>query len=140
MELIRDFNNLWFCEKLSVKLIFLLVAQFLHACHCHCCSVFQEIQAVFAAYGIHVDYRHLSLLADYMTFEGSYKPFNRMAIESNPSPLQQMSFEQTMKFLVQSSVKCRTDSLQSPSAQIVLGITVSCGTGCMDLFTPLTAF
>ncbi|XP_053397077.1 DNA-directed RNA polymerase I subunit RPA1-like [Mercenaria mercenaria] len=100
--------------------------------------VIKEVQAVFAAYGINVDYRHLSLLADYMTFEGSYKPFNRVAMETNPSPLQKMSFEQTMKFLVDSSVKCRTDSLKSPSAQIVLGKNVSCGTGCLDLFTPLT--
>lgn len=102
--------------------------------------IIKEVQAVFAAYGIEVDYRHLSLIADYMTFEGSYKPFNRMAMETNPSPLQKMSFEQTMKFLVDSSVMCQADKLQSPSAQIVLGKNVGCGTGCIDLFTPLKIF
>ncbi len=65
-------------------------------CDCFRC---QEIRDVFAAYGIHVDYRHLSLIADYMTFEGTYKPFNRIAMESNASPLQKMSFETTMHFL-----------------------------------------
>ena len=54
---------------------------------------------VFAAYGIAVDYHHLSLIADYMTFEGRYKAFNRGGLESNPSPLQKMSFETTMHFL-----------------------------------------
>ena len=54
---------------------------------------------VFAVYGIAVDYHHLSLIADYLTFEGRYKAFNRVAMESNPSPLQKMSFETTMKFL-----------------------------------------
>ena len=54
---------------------------------------------VFAAYGIDVDYHHLSLIADYMTFEGRYLAFNRIALGSNPSPLQKMSFETTMNFL-----------------------------------------
>ena len=61
--------------------------------------VFQEVRDVFAAYGIGVDYRHLSLTADYMTFEGEYKAFNRIGINSNPSPFQKMSFETTMSFL-----------------------------------------
>ena len=34
-----------------------------------------------------------SLIADYMTSDGSYKPFNRIGMENNPSPLQQMTFE-----------------------------------------------
>ena len=62
---------------------------------CH----FQEIRSVFKPYGIDVDYRHLSLIADYMTFEGEYKAFNRIGIESSASPLQKMTFETTMHFL-----------------------------------------
>ena len=54
---------------------------------------------MFANYGIEVDRRHLSLIADYMTFEGEYKAFNRIGLESNPSPLQKMTFETTMNFL-----------------------------------------
>ena len=38
----------------------------------HC--VLQEISSVFRVYGIAVDYCHLSLIADYMTFDGTYKP------------------------------------------------------------------
>ena len=41
----------------------------------------KEIVNVFKAYGIDVDKRHLNLIADYMTFDGSYKPFNRIGIE-----------------------------------------------------------
>ena len=62
-------------------------------------TFWQEMRDVFAVYGIAVDYHHLSLIADYLTFEGRYKAFNRVAMESNPSPLQKMSFETTMKFL-----------------------------------------
>ena len=53
---------------------------------------------VFKAYGINVDYRHLSLIADYMTFEGIYKPFNRIGIKASASPLQKMSFETCLQF------------------------------------------
>lgn len=62
-------------------------------------TIVSEISKVFGAYGIGVDARHLSLIADYMTFEGGYKPFNRFGINSNPAPLAKMSFETTMKFL-----------------------------------------
>lgn len=54
--------------------------------------------------GIEVDPRHLSLVADYMCFEGVYKPLNRHAIQSNSSPLQQMTFETSYKFLKQATM------------------------------------
>lgn len=54
--------------------------------------------------GIEVDPRHLSLVADYMCFEGVYKPLNRHAIQSNSSPLQQMTFETSFKFLKQATM------------------------------------
>lgn len=54
--------------------------------------------------GIEVDPRHLSLVADYMCFEGVYKPLNRNAIRSNSSPLQQMTFETSYKFLKQATM------------------------------------
>lgn len=54
--------------------------------------------------GIEVDPRHLSLVADYMCYEGVYKPLNRFGIQSNSSPLQQMTFETSYKFLKQATM------------------------------------
>ena len=54
---------------------------------------------VFELYKITVDRRHLSLIADYMTFDGSYKPFNRQSLATNTSVFQKMSFETSMHFL-----------------------------------------
>lgn len=54
--------------------------------------------------GIAVDPRHLSLVADYMCFEGVYKPLNRFGIRSNSSPLQQMTFETSFQFLKQATM------------------------------------
>ena len=92
---------------------------------------------MFQVYGIKVDPRHLSLIADYMTYEGTYKPFNRVGMEANSSPLQKMSFETTMHFLRGATVSGATDNLSSPSARLVTGRLVGNGTGCFDLLQPL---
>lgn len=97
------------------------------------CVLIKEIQGVFAVYGITVDPRHLSLIADYMTFDGFYKPFNRRGLESNPSTLQRMSFESSLQVLREATVQGTHDSLQSPSARLVLGRVVAGGTGCFDV-------
>ncbi|XP_054453311.1 DNA-directed RNA polymerase I subunit RPA1 [Anoplopoma fimbria] len=97
----------------------------------------KEIKDVFAVYGIEVDPRHLSLVADYMCFEGVYKPLNRHAIQSNASPLQQMTFETSYKFLKQATMLGSHDELVSPSACLVVGKVVKGGTGLFELKQPL---
>ncbi|NXU55669.1 RPA1 polymerase, partial [Turnix velox] len=98
----------------------------------------KEIKDVFAVYGIVVDPRHLSLVADYMCFEGFYKPLNRFGIQSNSSPLQQMTFETSYKFLKEATMMGAQDELRSPSACLVVGKVVKGGTGLFDLKQPLT--
>uniref|UniRef100_A0A3B4EPZ8 DNA-directed RNA polymerase subunit n=1 Tax=Pundamilia nyererei TaxID=303518 RepID=A0A3B4EPZ8_9CICH len=97
----------------------------------------KEIKNVFAVYGIEVDPRHLSLVADYMCYEGVYKPLNRHAIRSNSSPLQQMTFETSYKFLKQATMLGSHDQLVSPSACLVVGKVVRGGTGLFELKQPL---
>ncbi|XP_029448624.1 DNA-directed RNA polymerase I subunit RPA1 isoform X2 [Rhinatrema bivittatum] len=97
----------------------------------------KEIKDVFAVYGIEVDPRHLSLVADYMCFEGVYKPLNRMGMQSNSSPLQQMTFETSYKFLKEATMMGAHDELRSPSACLVVGKVVKGGTGLFDLKQPL---
>ncbi|XP_055096767.1 DNA-directed RNA polymerase I subunit RPA1 isoform X2 [Symphalangus syndactylus] len=97
----------------------------------------KEIKDVFAVYGIAVDPRHLSLVADYMCFEGVYKPLNRFGIRSNSSPLQQMTFETSFQFLKQATLLGSHDELRSPSACLVVGKVVKGGTGLFELKQPL---
>lgn len=97
----------------------------------------KEIKDVFAVYGIEVDPRHLSLVADYMCFEGVYKPLNRHAMRSNSSPLQQMTFETSYKFLKDATMMGSHDQLMSPSACLVVGKVVRGGTGLFELKQPL---
>ncbi|KAF9570983.1 hypothetical protein EC968_001124 [Mortierella alpina] len=100
-------------------------------------AIIQEISGVFGAYGIDVDRRHLTLIADYMTFESGFKPFNRMGIESSTSPFLKMSFERTCHFLTQATLHGDYDGLESPSARLVMGQVVEGGTGAFDVMQPL---
>ncbi len=63
------------------------------------------------------------------TFEGGYKPFNRMGMMTNTSPFAQMSFETTMQFLTSACMTGDYDDLKNPSARIVMGQVVKSGTG-----------
>lgn len=100
-------------------------------------GIVKEVSSVFANYGIVVDPRHLLLIADYMTFDGSYKPFNRVGLESSASPLQQMSFETPMKFFANATLTGAEDMVKSPSSKLIVGQVVSGGTGSHDLFVKL---
>ncbi|KAI9472443.1 MAG: hypothetical protein EXX96DRAFT_584119 [Benjaminiella poitrasii] len=101
-------------------------------------AIIKEVAAVFGVYGIKVDRRHLTLIADYMTFEGGFKPFSRIGIGSNVSPFLKMSFESTCKFLTEATLHGDYDSLDSPSARVVVGRVVEGGTGSFDVLQPLT--
>ncbi|KAK2179285.1 hypothetical protein NP493_500g02080 [Ridgeia piscesae] len=101
-----------------------------------CRVIVKEIRDVFMGYGIQVDYHHLSLVADYMTFEGEYKSFSRIGIESNASPLQKMTFETTMHFLKTATIQGACDELKSPSSRLITGRLVGVGTGAFDLVLP----
>ena len=101
-------------------------------------TIIREVSSVFAVYGIDVDPRHLTVIADYMTFEGGYRPFNRMGIESNVSPFAKMTFETTFHFLTDATMRGDSDSLTNPSARIVVGRVVEGGTGSFEIVQPLS--
>lgn len=61
--------------------------------------IVREVRDVFKMYGITVDFRHLALIADYMTFDGTFQPLSRKGMENSASPLQQISFESSLAFL-----------------------------------------
>ncbi|EJD52444.1 beta and beta-prime subunits of DNA dependent RNA-polymerase [Auricularia subglabra TFB-10046 SS5] len=100
-------------------------------------TIVDEVSGVFAGYNIDVDRRHLELIADYMTFEGGYKPFNRQGISNNSSPLLKASFETTVAFLTDATLHGDFDNLSSPSGNIVLGRPSQTGTGSFDIMMPL---
>lgn len=101
-------------------------------------AIITEIIRVFDVYSISVDPRHLALIADYMTQDGSYRPMNRGGMENIESPFLQMSFETTTHFLSNAILYGISDSMQSPSACISTGKVIKAGTGVFDVVQPLS--
>ncbi|CAE6502913.1 unnamed protein product [Rhizoctonia solani] len=99
-------------------------------------AILKEIESVFSVYKIAVDFRHLTLIADYMTFDGGYKPFNRRGISTHSSPLLKASYETTAAFLSDATLHGDFDDLTSPSGNIVLGRPVQTGTGIFSIGVP----
>lgn len=98
-------------------------------------TIVREVSNVFRTYSIAVNPRHLGLIADTMTREGTYLPFSRQGLDSSVSPFQKMSFESTCQFLTKTVLDGNVDSLENPSARIVVGRPMQGGTGSFDLFT-----
>lgn len=95
--------------------------------------IVKEVKDVFNVYGITVDPRHLSLIADYMTYNGFFEPLSRRGMECNASPLQQMSFEASLNFLKTATINGKQDNLNSPSSCLMIGKLCSSGTGAFTL-------
>ncbi|KAL0339625.1 UNVERIFIED_CONTAM: DNA-directed RNA polymerase I subunit [Sesamum radiatum] len=101
-------------------------------------TLIREVTQVFDIYGVKIDYRHLSLIADYMTHTGGYRPMSRHgSISESLSPFLKMSFETASKFIVEAASHALTDNLETPSSRICLGLPVKMGTGCFDLMQKL---
>ena len=103
-------------------------------------AIITEIQRVFDVYSISVDPRHLALIADYMTQEGSYRPMNRGGLDNTESPFKQMSFETTTKFLNNAVLYGNSDSMLTPSACIATGKLMKGGTGSFQIVQPLNVY
>eukprot|EP00049_Salpingoeca_infusionum_P022626 m.7804 g.7804 ORF g.7804 m.7804 type:complete len:1652 (+) comp5293_c0_seq2:72-5027(+) len=100
-------------------------------------AIIRELQAVFNVYNISVNFRHLSLIADYMSFDGSFRGMNRTTMRANVSPFLQMSFESTTDFLRRATLMGDHESLLSNSSRIVAGRAAFNGTGMFNLMAPI---
>ncbi|XP_021722801.1 DNA-directed RNA polymerase I subunit 1-like [Chenopodium quinoa] len=101
-------------------------------------TIITEIFTVFGHYGVTVDMRHLTLIADYMTHTGAYRPLSRSGgIIDSISPFSKMSYETASKFLTDAAAHGEVDTLETPSARICVGLPAKVGTGCFDLMHDL---
>jgi DNA-directed RNA polymerase I subunit RPA1 len=102
--------------------------------------IVKEVQNVFKVYGIVVDPRHLLLIADYMTFDGTFKSLSRNGMGSSASPLQQMSFETSLKFMCEATVMAKEENLCNPSGRLMVGQPSNMGTGAFKLISDNSYF
>ena len=97
-------------------------------------TVLKEIRNVFGMYGLFVNYRHLSLLADHMTHMGAFSPIDRHGINrAQTGPLLRCSFEETVDILNETASFSIPDNMTGVSENIMLGQMCRLGTGFFDM-------
>lgn len=97
-------------------------------------SIIFEIEKVMKFYGIRVNYRNMSLLADTMTGRGSIMAINRHGINrTDASPLKKCTFEETVDMLLDAGKDAVYDNLNAVSSNIIVGKLARLGTGMFQL-------
>lgn len=100
--------------------------------------IIDQIKYTISIYGINVDYRHISLLADVMSNNGRLIGLNRYGIiKMKNSPLMLASFEKTYEILFDAGFFGTRDPLKGISEKIMIGDNISIGTGKFKLFESL---
>lgn len=95
-------------------------------------AIAEEINEVFSAEK--VNYRHLAVLVDTMTFSGRIVPVNRFGMSKNETGvLAKSSFEETSKIMFNAAMWAEKDSMRGVSANIMFGQKPPCGTGFVDI-------
>ena len=93
-------------------------------------SIISEIDYTMSNHGMSVDPRHIQLLGDVMTFKGEVLGITRFGLSKmRDSVLQLASFEKTTDHLFDAAFYMKHDSVEGVSECIILGQTMSIGTG-----------
>ena len=92
-----------------------------------------EINTVLSGEG--VNYRHLTMLADTMTYKGHMMPISRHGINRSADygPIGKSSFEEMTDMLLKSATYAEVDNMQGSSANVMMGQFVKAGTNSFDL-------
>ena len=86
-----------------------------------------------------VNYHHLSVLVDTMTYSGRIVPVNRFGMKKNETGvLAKSSFEETSKTMFDAAVVAEYDTMRGVSANIMFGQKPPCGTGFVDILVDET--
>jgi len=96
--------------------------------------ILQEAKDTLDEQGLDVDVRHLMLLADMMTFDGSIRDIGRYGVSGKKaSVLARANFEETKKHLINASFYGETDKLEGIIENILVGQLAPIGTGMIKL-------
>ncbi|MGZ7107370.1 MAG: DNA-directed RNA polymerase subunit A'' [Methanobacterium sp.] len=97
-------------------------------------SVILEAQNTMEEQGLTVDVRHIMLVADMMTADGSVKSIGRHGISGEKaSVLARASFEETGKHLLRASIRGEIDHLTGIIENIIIGQPIPLGTGSVGI-------
>eukprot|EP01018_Ginkgo_biloba_P010814 Gb_06029 [translate_table: standard] len=98
-------------------------------------SLLDELRVVISFDGSYVNYRHLAILCDTMTYRGHLMAITRHGINRNDTgPMMRCSFEETVDILLDAAVYAEADPLRGVSENIMLGQLAPIGTGDCALY------
>jgi DNA-directed RNA polymerase II subunit RPB1 len=98
-------------------------------------SLLDELRVVISFDGSYVNYRHLAILCDTMTYRGHLMAITRHGINRNDTgPLMRCSFEETVDILLDAAVYAEADLLRGVTENIMLGQLAPIGTGGCALY------
>ena len=97
-------------------------------------TIIKEINTTMDGHGLTVDSRHVSLLADIMTYRGEVLGITRFGIaKMKESVLMLASFEKTADHLFDAAVHGAVDEISGVSENIIMGQNIPIGTGLFQL-------
>ena len=96
--------------------------------------LYREINRVLSANGAYVSSRHISLLCDWMTHEGSIRGTTRHG-QKTSGTLARASYEQPVEILQQAAMLNKTDKLEGVSEQLMFGIKPKIGGQLCEMIT-----
>ncbi|HEC94675.1 MAG TPA: DNA-directed RNA polymerase subunit A'' [Thermoplasmatales archaeon] len=96
--------------------------------------IISEAHDTLSEQGLHVDIRHIMLVADIMTVDGTVRAIGRHGISGEKSSvLSRAAFEITVNHLLRASKRGEVDKLQGVAENIIVGQPVNIGTGAVKL-------
>ncbi len=103
-------------------------------------AIIQEAMSVLNEQGMDVDVRHIILVADMMTADGTIRQIGRHGISgSKNSALARAAFEVTINHLLGAGIAGTKDPLKGITENVILGQLIPLGTGAIDLLMQPTA-
>lgn len=98
-------------------------------------AIINELRKTLEQAGVsNVDIRHLMLVADMMTVEGTYQPIGRYGVAGEKgSVLARASFETPLKHLLNAAIHGESDKLESVVENVMVGQPIKVGTGAVRL-------
>ncbi|MCS7366509.1 MAG: DNA-directed RNA polymerase subunit A'' [archaeon YNP-WB-062] len=97
-------------------------------------AIIKEAMGVLEEQGLDVDIRHVMLIADMMTADGTIKQIGRHGVSGEkPSVLARAAFEVTINHLLEASVRGETDELLGVTENVIVGQVVPVGTGIVQM-------
>ncbi|MEM1514261.1 MAG: DNA-directed RNA polymerase subunit A'' [Candidatus Thermoplasmatota archaeon] len=97
-------------------------------------AIINEAYSTLQEQGLNVDIRHIMLVADIMTSDGTIRPIGRQGVSGEKgSVIARAAFEITVDHLLRASRRGEVDELKGVAENIIVGQPIQLGTGSVEL-------